>query len=60
MTDYDVWLVHPYWTWHTSFHAEDEAQVESLIILRLQEENIPLWFLSSAQEIKIEEVGVMA
>ena len=56
MVDYDVYLVHPYWMWHTSFQAEDEEQVDSLIILRLQEENIPMWFLTSAQEIKIEKV----
>ena len=60
MTDYDVWLVHPYFTWHTSFYAESREQVANLIILRLEEENIPRWFLTSAQEIKIEQVGAMA
>ena len=59
MTDYDVWLVHQYWTWHTSFHAENKDEVMSLIILRLEEEAIPRWFITSAQEIKIQECGEM-
>ena len=57
MTDYDVWLVHPYWTWYTAFQAESREEVANLIILRLEEENIPRWFLTSAQEVKIEKAG---
>ena len=57
MVDYDVWLVHQYWTWHTAFYAEDKDQVMSLIIMRLDEENLPKWLLTSAQEIKIEKAG---
>jgi predicted NAD/FAD-dependent oxidoreductase len=57
MADYDVWLVHEYWTWYTAFHAEDKDQVMSLIIMRLDEENLPKWLLTSAQEIKIEQCG---
>ena len=59
MTDYDVWLVHEYWTWYTAFHAADEDEVMSLIPMRLQEEGIPRWFMEDAQEIKIEEVAHM-
>jgi hypothetical protein len=57
MADYDVWLVHQYWTWHTAFYATDEEEVKSLIIMRLDEENLPKWLLTSAQEIKIEKAG---
>ena len=59
MTDYDVWLVHEYWTWYTAFHATDEDEVMSLIPMRLQEEGIPRWFMEDAQEIKIEECGIV-
>ena len=60
MTDYDVWLVHQYWTWYTAFHATDEDQIMSLLIMRLEEEGIPRWFITSAQEIRIQKVGEMA
>ncbi len=57
MVDYDVWLVHDYWTWYTALYATDENEVMNLIILRMEEEAIPKWFLTSAQEIKIEKAG---
>ena len=59
MSDYDVWLVHEYWTWYTAFHAEDEDQVMSLIPMRLSEEGLPRWMMADAQEIKIQKVGEM-
>ena len=59
MVDYDVWLVHQYWTWHTAFHATDEDEVYDLITLRLQEEGLPRWFVEDAQEIKIEKAGTL-
>ena len=59
MTDYDVWLVHQYWTWHTAFHAEDKDEVYDLIYLPLNEEGLPRWFVEDAQEIKIEEAGIV-
>ena len=59
MTDYDVWLVHDYWSWYTPFYAADEDQIMSLLIMRLEEEGIPRWFITSAQEIKIEKMATL-
>ena len=57
MGDYDVWLVHEYFSVYMCFHATDEKEAERLIIMRLDEENLPKWLLTSAQEIKIEKMG---
>jgi hypothetical protein len=57
MADFDVWLVHNYFTWYTAFHAENEDEVMKLIPMRLQEEGIPRWFMSDAQQIKIQKAG---
>jgi len=59
MTDYDVWLVHEYFSVYMCFHAEDEYEASRLIAQRLSEEGLPRWILTDAQEIKIEEMGVM-
>ena len=58
MTDYDVWLVHEYFSIYFCFHAEDEDMAYSLILPRLREEGLPQWLFNDAQEIKIEEMGV--
>ena len=55
MSEFDVWLVHEYFSVYFCLHATDQDEVESLIILRLDEENLPKWLLTSAQEIKIED-----
>ena len=60
MTDYDVWLVHEYFSLYFCFHAHDEDEAYHLIRMRLSEEGLPAWILNDAQEIKIEEMGVMA
>ena len=60
MTDYDVWLVHEYFSVYMCFHAFDQDEAEDLIPMRLAEEGLPRWLLTDAQEIKIEEMGVMA
>ena len=59
MADYDIWLVHEYFTWYTCFYAENKSEVMRLIIMRLDEENLPKWLLTSAQEIKIEERAIV-
>ena len=59
MNDYDVWLVHEYFSVYFCFHATDQDEAESLIAQRLSEEGLPRWILTDAQEIKIEEMGVM-
>ena len=59
MTDYDVWLVHQYWTWHTAFYAESREEVWNLIPQRIQEEGLPRWFVEDAQEIKIQQCGIV-
>ena len=59
MTDYDVWLVHQYWTWHTAFYAKSREEVWDLIQMRLEEEGLPRWFVTDAQEIKIEQCGIV-
>ena len=51
MTDYDVWLVHQYWTWHTAFHAENKDEVYDLIYLRLNEEGLPRWFVKTHKKL---------
>ena len=60
MTDYDVWLVHEYFSVYFCFHAEDEDTAHRLIEQRLQEEGLPMWLFSDAQEIKIEPMGVFS
>jgi hypothetical protein len=60
MTDYDVWLVHEYFSLYFCFHATDQDEAESLIAMTLSQEGLPQWLLTDAQEIKIEEMGVMA
>jgi hypothetical protein len=60
MTDYDVWLVHEYFSVYFCFHANDEDECIRLITMRLQEEGLPAWLYDDAQDIKIEEMGVMA
>ena len=60
MTDYDVWLVHDYWTWHTAFHATDEEEVWDLIPMRLSEEGLPRWIVTDAKDIKIQKAGEFA
>jgi hypothetical protein len=59
MTDYDVWLVHEYFSVYFCFHVTDEDEAEALIPWRLSEEGLPKWLLTDAQDIKIEEMGVM-
>ena len=59
MIDYDVWLVHEYFSLYFCFHAENKHEVFKLIHMRLEEEGLPKWFITKAQEIKIEEMGVM-
>ena len=59
MTDYDVWLVHEYFSVYFCFHAEDENDAYTLILPRLREEGLPQWLFNDAQEIKIEEMGVL-
>ena len=60
MKDYDVWLVHEYFSVYFCFHAEDEYEAVRLITMRLHEEGLPRWIYTDAQEIKIEEMGVFA
>ncbi len=57
MTDYDVWLVHEYFSMYFCFHADNEYECIRLITMRLQEEGLPNWILTRAQEIKIEEMA---
>ena len=59
MADYDIWLVHEYFTWYTCFYAENKSEVMRLIPQRLQEEGLPRWIMSDAQEIKIEEKAIV-
>ena len=58
MKDWDVWLIHEYFSVYFCFHAEDEDDVIHLITMRLKEEGLPDWLYDDAQEIKIEEMGV--
>ena len=60
MTDYDVWLVHEYFSVYFCFHADNEDIAYDLILSRLREEGLPQWLFNDAQEIKIEEMGVFA
>ena len=57
MTDYDVWLVHEYFSMYFCFHAESKHEAWKLIHMRLEEEKLPTWLLTRAQEIKIEEMA---
>ena len=57
MSDWDVWLVHEYFSVYFVFHANDEDECIRLISMRLQEEGLPDWLYDDAQEIKIEEMG---
>ena len=57
MTDYDVWLVHEYFSLYFCFHATDQDEALSLIPMRLDEEGLPAWLLADAQEIKIEAMA---
>lgn len=58
MKDWDVWLIHEYFSVYFCFHAEDEDDVIRLVTMRLKEEGLPDWVYDDAQEIKIEEMGV--
>ena len=60
MTDYDVWLVHEFFSVYFCFHAENEEMAADLIKMRLKEEGLPGWLYDDAQEIKIEEMGTFA
>ncbi len=60
MTDYDVWLVHEYFSVYFCLFAEDEEIAFRNIKDRLHEEGLPGWLLRDAQDIKIEEKAVMA
>ena len=60
MTDYDVWLVHEYFSVYFCFVADNEHECNRLIIMRLEEEGLPDWLYDKAQEIKIEEMGTFA
>ena len=57
MTDYDVWLVHEYFTLYFCIHAEDKDMAFVLIPQRLKEEGLPQWVFTDAQEIKIIPIG---
>ena len=57
MKDYDVWLVHEYFSVYFCFVADDEGEAARLISQRLDEEGLPGWIYSDAQEVKIEEMG---
>ena len=57
MSDYDVWLVHEYFSVYFCFHAENEEMAYDLIKMRLKEEGLPRWLFDDAQEIKIEEMA---
>ena len=57
MIDYDVWLVHEYFSLYFCFHATDKNEVIQLIRMRLAEEALPTWLFTRAQEIKIEEMA---
>lgn len=57
MNDYDVTIHHELWNWNTCIMAANEAEASRVLILRLQEENIPLWFMTSAEEIEYKLVG---
>lgn len=59
MADYDVWLVHEYFTWYTALYATDKSEAYGLIHMRLEEEALPTWLLTRAQEIKIEKAGTL-
>ena len=59
MTDYDVWLVHEYFSVYFCFVADNEDHAADLIEMRLEEEGLPKWLITDAQEIKIEEMGTM-
>ena len=58
MKDWDMWLVHEYFSVYFCFHAKDEDECIRLITMRLEEEGLPGWLYDDAQEIKIEEMGV--
>lgn len=60
MKDWDIWLVHEYFSVYFCFPAVDEDECIRLITMRLQEEGLPDWIYDDAQEIKIEEVGAFA
>ena len=55
----DVWLVHEHFSVYLCFQATDEDEAESLISMRLDEEGLPGWLLTGAQEIKIEKGAVV-
>jgi hypothetical protein len=57
MNDYDVKIHFDLWTWHTCLMAANRAEASRVLRLRLQEENIPLWFITSAEEIEYKVVG---
>ena len=59
MTDYDVWLVHQYFSVYFSLYAEDEDMAYRLIEQALQEEGLPMWLFSDARDITIEPKGVL-
>lgn len=60
MTDYDVWLVHEYFTVYFCLHANDEDECIRLISQKLDEEGLPGWVYDDAQDIKIIPIGVFA
>lgn len=57
MNDYDVKIHFDLWSWHTYLMAANEEEASRILIQRLQEENIPLWFMTSAEEIEYKVVG---
>lgn len=57
--DYDVWLVHEYFSVYFCFLAEDEDECIKIITQRLEEEGLPDWLYDDAQEIKIEEMATL-
>ena len=57
MTDYDVWVVHEYFSLYFCFVADNKQEAFDLIEQRIEEEGLPKWLYRDTQEIKIEEMG---
>lgn len=52
MNDYDVTIHHDLWNWNTCITAENEVEASKILLMRLEEENLPLWFMTKALEIE--------
>lgn len=57
MSDFDVWLMHEYFSVYFCLHAQDENDCIRMVSQRLDEEGLPGWVYDDAQKIRIEKVG---